>query len=205
MEATEQAGESKKGIRNILLGIALIAVVVVAWKFGYPYLNAVDYRALNDGEWKVTKVGTPYMMFQCPVPLEEKSRPPLGQEQEFIKSNQIFQYQKGYDLYISASIIDYLPHVFVNPAAVVESIKGFDKQFGAENIEYKPYELIIGTYRAIRSDGSFTIDGEKYIFSRVTVEHRNNFRDLLVIVRADDMEALLVRNRIAGTLSYEQF
>lgn len=183
----------------IIASVLLIAAAVAVYNYMMP---GVDYRALNDAEWKVTQVGTPWMKFECPVPLEDKSRPPIGQERELIQSNQIFMYQKGYDLYVSASIIDYLPHVYVSPSAVVESVKGFDKQFGAENIQYNPYELIIGTYRTLRTDGSFTINGTKYIFSRVTAEHRNNFRDLLVIVRDDDMEALLVKNRIAATISF---
>lgn len=184
---------------GIILGTALIAILwLVTGDSG-----GVDYRALNDGEWKTVQVGIPYIQFESPVSLEDKSRPPLGQEREMIRRSQTFVYEQGFDLRIVASIVDYHPHVYIDPSAVVLSVKGFDKQFGASNITYEPMELIIGTYKAWRVDGTFTIGADKYDFSRVNAEYRNNYRDLLVIVRADDPEAALVRNHIVATIQFE--
>jgi hypothetical protein len=189
--------------RNILMLIALSAALVAGLGLAYDYFTEIDYRALNDGEWKTVQVGSPYVRFECPVTLEDKSRPPLGVERDLVRRMQSFVYEDGLDLRIIVSVVDYHPHIYIDPGAVVESVKGFDRQFGAGNITYQPEELMIGSSKAIRVDGSFTKDGNKYIFTRVNTESSNNFRDLLVIVRADDLEALLVKNRMVGTISFE--
>jgi len=201
MNASEPE-KKPRTLRTLILGVVLAGIVATAWIL-YSRYTAVDYRALNDGEWQVAQLGSPYIQFESPVTLVDKSRPPLGREQDLLRRHQSFLYEKGFDLYVLATVLDYHQHVFVDPNSPLEAVKNFDKIYGASDITYEPYQLIIGTYKATRIDGSFTKQGKKYIFSRVTCEYRNNFRDLLVIVRADDMEALLVRNRIAATIRFE--
>ncbi len=198
--------EQGKGIRSgrwIIMGIALGLVLIAGLIVLYLNYNAVDYSELNKGEWKQVRAGIPYIQFESPVPLENKSRPAIGQEREAISRSQSFVYENGLDLHISASIVEYLPHVYLDPEVVVTSVRNFDKQFGASNISLRPMELMIGAYKAIRVDGSFTVAGRKYVFSRVNSEYRNIYRDLLVIVRAGDEDALQIKNRMVQSVFLE--
>jgi hypothetical protein len=203
MTVTDTPDRKPKTIRNLAIFLALSVALIAALRIVYVYFTAVDYRSLNHAEWKTVQLGIPFIQFETPVPLEDKSRPPLGQEREFIKRTQSFVYEQGFDLRVTASVVDYLPHVYIDPEAVVTSVKNFDKQFGASDITVEPVELIIGTYKAKRVDGTFKLRGTRYAYSRVNAEYRSNYRDLLVIVRADDPEATLLKNRMVGTVFFE--
>lgn len=200
---TESTSSQPRTIRNLILWVGLGILMLVGLRMAYVWYSTIDYAALNSGEWNTVQVGIPYLQFESPVTLQDKSHPPLGQEREFVRRTQSFVYHNGFDLYVTASIVDYHPHVYIEPTAVELSVKNFDKQFGASDIAYERVDLIIGTYKSQRIDGTFMLSGKKYQFTRVNTEYRNNYRDLLVIVRADDPEALRLKNRMAGTILFE--
>lgn len=190
-------------LRNLFIWVGMGALLIIGFRMAYVWYSAIDYAALNKGEWKTVQVGIPFVQFESPVTLADKSRPPLGKDREFVRRNQSFLHQNGFDLYVAVTIVDYHTHVFIDPAAVVQSVKNFDQQFGASDITFERTDLIIGTYKAQRVEGTFMRGGHKYQFTRINAEYRNNFRDLLVIVRADDPEATRLKNRMTGTILFE--
>lgn len=190
-------------VRNLLIWVGLGVLLIVALRMAYVWYSAVDYAALNKTTWNTVQVGIPFVQFESPVTLADKSHPPLGKDREFVRRNQSFLYQNGFDLFVAVTIVDYHTHVFIDPAAVVQSVKNFDQQFGASDITFERTDLIIGTYKSQRVEGTFMRSGRKYQFTRINAEYRNNFRDLLVIVRADDPEATRLKNRMAGTIFFE--
>ncbi|MBL7851114.1 MAG: hypothetical protein JNN04_09445 [Cyclobacteriaceae bacterium] len=189
--------------RNVLIGLAAgCGLLAVLW-FAYDKSTAVDFAALNAAEWKPVQAGIPFVQFDAPFELKDESRPPLGDERQFLKRNQRFTYQAGNDLQVIATIVDYLPHVYIDPNALELSIRGFDKQFGASNLTFQINDVVMSTYKAKLAEGTFLIGTKKYIFTRVNVEYRNNYRDLLIIVKDGDPEAERLRKRIVGTIQFQ--
>lgn len=189
--------------RNITIGIAATVVIGVALWIAYTKYTTTDFAALNAAEWKPVQVGVPYLQFESPVDLKDESRPPLGDERQFIKRYQQHTYQSGSDLRIIASIVDYLPHVYIDPNAVELSVRNFDKQFGAKDIKYQINDVVLSNYKAKLAEGTFVINGKTYIFTRINVEYRDTYRDLLVIVKAGDPEADKFRRRVASTIQFQ--
>ena len=189
--------------RNIALGIAATVVIGATLWIAYSKYATTDFAALNAAEWKPVQVGVPFIQFETPVELTDESRPPLGDERQFIKRHQQHTYQSGNDVRIIATIVDYLPHVYIDPNAVELSVRNFDKQFGARDINFQINDVVLSNYKAKLAEGTFVIGGKKYVFTRINVEYRNNYRDILVIVKADDPEAERFRKRVVSTVQFQ--
>jgi hypothetical protein len=189
--------------KNLAIGLtATVAIVAVLWITYNTYVKT-DFATLNAAEWKPVQVGVPFIQFETPVDLRDESRPPLGDERQFIKRHQQHTYQSGNDVRIIATIVDYLPHVYIDPNAVELSVRNFDKQFGAKDINYQVNDVVLSTYKAKLAEGTFVIGSTKYVFTRVNVEYRNNYRDILVIVKEGDPEADRFRKRVIATVQFQ--
>lgn len=190
-------------LKNLAIGLtATLAIVAVLW-IAYSMYVKTDFAALNAAEWKPVQVGVPFIQFESPVDLKDESRPPLGEERQFIKRHQQHTYQSGNDVRIIATIVDYHPHVYIDPNAVELSVRNFDKQFGAKDINYQINDVVLSTYKAKLAEGTFVIGDRKYVFTRINVEYRNNYRDLLLIIREGDQEADRFRRRVVSTVQFQ--
>lgn len=189
-------------VKSIVITVAAVVIGLLLW-IAYGKFTATNFAALNAAEWKPVQVGAPYLEFETPVALTDASRPPLGDERQFIKRYQQFTHESGQDLRILATVVEYLPHVYIDPNAVDLSIRNFDKQFGAKDIQYQINDVILSNYKAKLAEGTFTSGGTKYVFTRINVEYRNTYRDLLVIVRDGDPEAVRFSRRITSTLQFQ--
>ena len=189
--------------KSIAIALTITAAVVAVFWFAYNKASSADFTALNAAEWKPVQVGVPYLQFESPVNLKDESRPPLGDERQFIRRNQQFSYQAGNDLRLIATIVDYLPHVYIDPNAVEISIRNFDRQYGATDITYKINDVVLSNYKAKLAEGTFVLGTKKYSFTRINVEYRNNYRDLLIIVKDGDPEAERFRKRVVSTIQFQ--
>jgi hypothetical protein len=189
--------------KNPAIGLTATAAIVAALWIAYSNYSSTDFAALNAAEWKPVQVGVPFIQFETPVDLKDESRPPLGDERQFIKRYQQHTYQSGKDVRIIATIVDYLPHVYIEPNAVELSVRNFDKQFGARDINFQINDVILSTYKAKLAEGTFVLGSTKYIFTRINVEYRNNYRDILVFVKEGDPEADRFRRRVLSTVQFQ--
>lgn len=189
--------------RTIAIGLAATVVIVAAIWIVRSNFTSVDFATLNAAEWRPVQVGAPFIQFESPVDLKDESRPPLGDERQFIKRSQRHTYEAGDDVRIIASIVDYLPHVYIEPNVVELSVRNFDKQFGAKEITYQVNDVVLSSYKAKLAEGTFVIGSKKYAFTRINVEYRNNYRDLLIFVKEGDPEAERFRRRVVSTIQFQ--
>ncbi len=199
----EEEKTSSKFYRN--LGIFLGVSFVLALALPYLYLRfaPTDFQALNAASWKTYRLGVPYIKVELPVELKNNSRAPSWKEQEFFQYQQAFSYEDGRDFILSASIVNFNRHVYIDPNAVEQSVQAYTQLYGAKDITFKTTAVTIGEVVGKRLDGTMTIGSRKLAFTRFSVEHRYVVRDFLIVVKAGDAEATKLRDRIAGSLQLD--
>lgn len=199
----EERKPTSKFYRN--LGIFLGVSFVLALALPYLYLRfaPTDFEALNAASWKTYRLGVPYINVELPVELKNNSRAPSWKEQEFFQYQQTFSYEDGRDFMLSASIVNFNRHVYIDPNAVEQSVQAYSQLYGAKDITFKTTAVTIGEVVGKRLDGTMTIGSRKLAFTRFSVEHRYVVRDFLIVVKAGDAEAAKLRDRIIGSLQLD--
>jgi hypothetical protein len=203
METSPKSSETHT-VRNIFIGLvgglALVAVV----NFIYTRTSATDFKKLNEGNWRTESVGAPYVMFDSPVRLTDTSRPSNATEREFIEYQMSYNYKEGRDLIIVATVINYHTHVYIDPLAAEQSVKGLEQLYGATNISYETTPLTIGGYPSKRVSGRFQIGDQSFIYARVNIVNKSLVRDLLVIVKDGDAQAARFLDRMVSSVGVQE-
>jgi hypothetical protein len=199
----EDKGINQKQIRNLIVGLGLGLALTALLRYGYDRFSGADYSKLLTQEWKTERFGTPFIQIETPVELKSTDKQMPEEAEEFAESQQSFYYQAGHDLSITITIVKYHPDVYFNPVGTEESIKNFERLFGAKNITYNKQDITINSYKSKRLDGSFDIADRQYDFTRISIESGQVVRDLLVIVKHADQDGLKIKKRLVDSIKVE--
>jgi len=198
MSETNQGSNTFYRNLAIFLGTAFLLALLLP----YFYLRyaTTDFDALNSASWKATILGYPFIQVEVPVELENNSRPPSWKEQEFFQYQQTYSFEDGRDFIVSASIVNFNRHVYIDPNAAEQSVQAYRELYGAEDIHFTTKPVVLNDLPGKRIDGTFTVGARKLAFTRLSFEYKYIVRDLLVVVRDGDAAAASVRDRIVNSM-----
>lgn len=196
---TETSQGSNTLYRNLAIFLGIAFLLALLLPYAYMRYAHTDFAALNNASWKKTPLGYPYIMVEVPVELQNNSKAPSWKEQEFFQYQQTYSFEDGRDFIVSASIVNYNIHVYLDPNAVEQSVQAYTELYGAEDIHFTAKPVVLNDLPGKRIDGTFTIGARKLAFTRLSFEYKHLVRDLLVVVRDGDAEAAKVRERIVNS------
>ena len=134
----EDKGLNPKQIINLVVGLGLGLVLTALIRYGYSHFSGTDYSKLLTEVWRTEKFGTPFIQIETPVELKSINKELSEDAKEFMESQQSFSYQAGHDLTITVTIIKYHPDVYFDPEGPENSIRNFERLFGARvDAEYE--------------------------------------------------------------------
>lgn len=200
---TETSQDSNTLYRNLTIFLGIAFLVALLLPYLYLRYAPTDFEALNNAMWKKVPLGYPYILVEVPVELENKSRAPSWKEQEFFQYQQTYSFEDGRDFIVSASIVNYNFHVYIDPNAAEQSVNAYRDLYGAEDIHYSSRPIVLNDLPGKRIDGTFTAGARQLAFTRLSFEYKHIVRDLLVVVRDGDVEAANVRERIVNSMQID--